>query len=280
MKLRTGCVGSLCVLLTAFTLSAAPSALAQHEAGQVQGPSKYIYLHDVSLKPGQTDAFAKLETDEAQALRAAHAPRHYFGMWSITGPSHVIFIHDFDSFAELQKNHDATVAMTKLEDTLRADAASEAPLIADSHTSIYKYDEDLSLRAPLDLSKMRFMRILLFHVRSGHGEDFEHLIKVYAKAYEALPNAHWAMFEKIYGVGSDNTYLLVTPMAELSYVDDIEGSGKQFAASTGEDQLQILRQQGSADVESSELDLFALGADISYVPESWITSSPDFWGKK
>ena len=280
MRLRSCCAGPLLVLVAAFTLGSAPAALGQHEAGQVQGPSKYIFLNNVTLKPGQSGAFAKIEADEVEALRAANAPVHYFGLWAITGSDHVLFIHDFDSFADLQKSHHATMAMTQLEDKLRADDASEAPMIADTHSSVYKYDEDLSLRAPLDLSKMRFMRILLFHVRSGQDQEWQHLIKLYVKAYQALPDAHWAMFEKIYGVDSDNVYILVTPMAALSYVDDIEGSGKQVAASTGDDELQILRQQGSAVIESSEADLFAFGPDISYVPDSWISSSPDFWGKK
>jgi len=74
--------------------------------------------------------------------------------------------------------------------------------------------------------------------------------------------------------------ILVTPMASLSDVDVMIGSGKKFSDSTGEDQLSLLRQQADADVESSEADLFALGPNISYVPESWLTASPDFWGKK
>jgi hypothetical protein len=42
----------------------------------------------------------------------------------------------------------------------------------------------------------------------------------------------------------------------------------------------MLRKSLDATVESSEADLFAFGPKISYVPQSWITSSPDFWGKK
>jgi hypothetical protein len=35
-----------------------------------------------------------------------------------------------------------------------------------------------------------------------------------------------------------------------------------------------------AAVESSEADLFAFSSKISYAHDSWISSSPDFWGKK
>lgn len=280
MKLRISSTGPLCLFLATVTLSAAHVALAQHEAGQVQGPGKYLFLVNVNLKPNEGGAFAKLESDEVQARHAANAPGHYLGMWAITGGDHVLFTQGFSSFADLQKDHDATEAMPKLMDTMRTDDAAEAAFIADHHNSIYKYDEDLSLRAPVDLAKMRFMRITLFHIRSGHGEDWEHLVKLFIKAYDVIPEARWAMFEKMYGEGSDNTYILVTPMTALSEVDSMIDGGKKFRDSTGADQLGVLRKELSADVESSETDLFAFDPSISYVPESWLSSSPDFWGKK
>lgn len=281
MQRRKTSTATLCLFLAGLALNMTPAVLAQQEAGQVHTPSNYLYLSNVGLKPSQRDAYSKLEADEVAALRAANAPNHYVAMWPITGSDHVLYMHGFASFADLQKNHDATAAMSKLRDTLKADNAQEASLITDRHTSIYSYEKDLSLGAPIDLSKMRFMRILLFHVRSGHRQDFEHAVKLYIKAYEtALPEAHWAIFDKMYGVGSDNTYILVTPLESLSVIDVMHENGKKFREAVGEDQLQMLRKSMSAAVESSENNLFAFGPAISYVPDSWLTSSPDFWGKK
>ncbi|MGA8731977.1 MAG: hypothetical protein WB608_24680 [Terracidiphilus sp.] len=281
MNLRSNSAVAVCLLVAALTFSPGPAALAQQEAGQVHTPSKYLYLDNVQLKPDQGGAFSKLEGDEAEALRAAKAPYHYVGMWPITGADHVIYMHGFDSFADLQKMHDETMAMSKLQDTLKADDVQEASLVVERRTSIYSYEKDLSLGDPIDLSKMRFMRILLFHVRSGHDQDFEHVVKLFAKAYQtSLPEAHWVMFEKMYGEGSDNTYILVTPMESLSVVDVMHDDSKKFRDAVGEDQLTMLRKSLDATVESSEADLFAFGPTISYVPDSWISSSPDFWGKK
>ncbi|MGC2162648.1 MAG: hypothetical protein WA634_12110 [Silvibacterium sp.] len=281
MKSRFGSVVPLCLLFAGLTLSAPPSLFAQHEPGQMQGPSKYLYLSNVELKPEQGSTYAKIEGDEVQAMHAANAPSHYLSMVAITGSSNVIYMHGFDSFADLQKDHDATMAMSKLMDTIKTDSASEASLIADRHSSVYSYEKDLSLNPDLDLSKQRFMRILLFHVRSGKDQDFEHVVKLFIKAYQsAIPDAHWAMFEKMYGVGSDNIYILVTPMESLSVVDVMHDNGKKFDDAVGADQLQMLRNGINASVESSESDLFALSPRISYVPDSWLTASPDFWGKK
>ena len=278
MKLHLASMG---LLAAALTLTSIPATFAQQNTAGTQGPPRYLFLNTVQLKPQQGSAYAKIEKDEVQALSAANAPMRYFGMSAITGSPNILYIHGFSSFAELQKDHEATMAMASLRDKLSADDASEAPLIAAKHSSIYRFDKDLSLRPDADIAKMRFMRIVLFRVRRGHDQDFEHTVKLFAKAYEtAIPEANWAMFEKIFGEGSDNIYILVTPMESLANVDDMHAGGKKFEASIGPDQLQMLREQISKDVKSSQTDLFALDPGISYPPAAWVKASPDFWGKK
>ena len=69
-------------------------------------------------------------------------------------------------------------------------------------------------------------------------------------------------------------------MESLSAVDGMHENGRKFREAVGEDQLDVVRKSLSAAVEISQSDLFALGPEISYVPDSWLPSSPDFWGKK
>ncbi|MGA2730578.1 MAG: hypothetical protein ABSE96_22420 [Terracidiphilus sp.] len=281
MRYRFNSTAALCLFLAGLTLSPAPMAEAQHEAGQAQGPSKYLFLENDELKPNTSFAYAKSQGEEVQAMREAKAPEHFVGMWGITGANHVLFLHGFDSFADLQKGHEDTFSLPKMIDTLKTAEAGQAPLVASEHDSIYSYEKELSFNPNVDLSKMRFMRILLFHVRSGHDADFRRLAKLFAKAYQStLPEARWAMFQKMYGVGSDNVYILVTPMESLAVADAMVSGDKKFSEGVGEEQLQTLMKGLDAAVESSESDLFAFDAQLSYVPDSWITSSPDFWGKK
>jgi hypothetical protein len=281
MKIRNGSVIPLCLVLAGFTLSPAPAAQAQQGADQPKGPSKYLFLENVELKPAQGFPYAKAQGDQVDAERAAKAPGHYLGMWSITGADHVLYMEGFDSFGDMQKEHEATWAVPKLVDAMKTSSAAQAALIATEHSSIYSYEKDLSFNANLDLSKMRFMRIILFHLRSGQDAEFRHLAKLFAKGYQSsLPEAHWAMFQKAYGVGSDNTYILVTPMESLSVVDAMVGGDKKFTDGVGEDQLALLYKGLDAAVESSEADLFAFDPQLSRVPDAWLTSSPDFWGKK
>lgn len=277
MKVRTALSAAVCSLVATAVLCAAP-ALAQD--ANVHPPEKYLYLSNISIKPNMTSSFIADENAEVQALRAANAPVHYIGMRSITGSPHALFFAGFDSYAELQKNHEQTMSDSKLQDALKADDAAEAPVLGDAHGSIYKYRDDLSLNPALDISQYRFFDITAFHVRSGHYDDFEHLVKLYRKAYASIPNSRWAIFEKLYGEDSDRFFILVTPLKSLADEDQFAIDGDSLPKVVGQDQLQLMRQMGSETVETAESDLFAIIPQISYVPDSWLTASPDFWGKK
>lgn len=279
MNIRTTSVASFCLLFAGFTFNPVPAAHAQNQTQQT-GPSKYLYITNDIVKPGQAGAFYKIEADEVQALRAANAPSHYLGTVPISGSSDVVFFHGFDSYAELQKNHDATVAITSLVDKLHADSAAEAPLLSDHFTSIYQYQPDLSLHVDRKVEDARFLDITVFHVQPGHHHDFEALVKVFAKAQENNPNAGWAVFEKMYGHDSDDTYLFITLLKSLSDVDQEVLDDAKLPDAMGKDQLQLNSQLASQAVKSSESDLFAISPTISYVSASWLTDSPDFWGKK
>ncbi len=278
MKVRLAVKIALCILVAGPVLSTKPAA-AQMPSG-VNPPPKYIYLTNIAIKPNMTGSFIANESSEAQAERAAKAPISYFGMISITGSPRALYFAGFDSFADMQKEHEQGMSDSKLQDALKSADAAEAPALSQTYGSIYKYREDLSLNAGVDLSQMRFFDITLFHVRNGHYQDWEHLVKIYEKAYSSIANSHWAMFEKLYGEDSDRTFILVTPIKALAEEDQAMIDGDSLPKTVGADQMQLMRELGAETVESSESDLFAIVPQISYVPDAWLTASPDFWGKK
>ena len=278
MKVNLAVKVALCLLVAGALISTKPAA-SQMPSG-VNPPPKYIYLTNIAIKPNMAGSFIAAESSEVAAERTANAPIQYFGMLSITGSSHALFFAGFDSFADMQKRHDQGMMDSKLQDALKAGDAAEAPALSDTHGSIYKYRDDLSLNAAVDISQMRFFDITVFHVRYGHYEDWEHLVKIYEKAYSSVPNAHWATFEKLYGEDSDRTFILVTPIKALAEEDQAMTDDDNLPKTVGADQMQLMHELGSQTVESSESDLFAMVPQISYVPDAWLTASPDFWGKK
>jgi hypothetical protein len=280
MKARFGSVVPLCLLVAGSCLFVAPAAFAQNQSGHVTGPSKYLFLTNEAAKPGVGAAHAKNEAAMSQALREANSSFHALALQSITGEPRVIFFHGFDSFADLQKEHEAMMADASLRTTMETDAATDGSFLSNVSDSIYKYREDLSLRAPVDLPQMRLFDITIFRVRDGHEHDFETLAKQYAKAFQSMPNVHWAVFQKMYGVGSGNTFIVATPMKSMADVDQEVMDDSKLASTVDATQLQAMRDLGSRAIESSESNLFAVSRQMSYVPASWATESPDFWGKQ
>jgi hypothetical protein len=280
MKARFGSVLALCLPVAGFCLLATFAAFAQNQPSNVTGPSKYLFLTNESAKPGVSEAHAKNEAAMAQALREANSSFHEIALESITGEPRVIFLHGFDSFADLQKQHMEMMSNTSVRSALQSGGATDGSFLTNTADSIYKYREDLSLRAPVDLPQMRLFEIALYHVRAGHEHDFETLAKQYAKAFGSTPTVRWAVFQKMYGKDSGSTFIVATPMKSMSDVDQEVMDDAKLPSAVDATQLQSMRDLGSRTIESSESDLFAISREMSYVPASWATESPDFWGKK
>lgn len=280
MKARFGSVIPLCLLVAGSCLFAAPAAFAQNQSGRIMGPSKYLFLTNEAEKPGADEAHVKNEAAMAQALREANVPFHEFALQSITGEPRVLFLHDFDTFADLQKAHEAFVSNASLMATMRSDGATDGSFLTGTSNSIYKYREDLSLHPGVDFPQMHLFEITLYRVRNGHEHDFETLAKEYAKAFAAMPTVHWAVFEKMYGEGSGNTFIIATPMKSMDDVDQEVIDGAKLKTAVDAAQLKAMHELGDKTIESSESDLYAINPRMSYEPASWAAASPDFWGKK
>jgi hypothetical protein len=278
MRIRFALSVAVCCLVASLVFCSAP--VQGQDQPAVHPPQKYLYVSNESIKPRMVDSVIETETSKAQAARESNSPIHYLGMTSFTGAPRALFFAGFDSFADMRNEHGQETSDPRLQATIKADNTAEASMLAEFSGSIYKYRDDLSLNAALDISQMRFFDITLFHIHSGHYQDWEHLVKLYAKAYSSIPNSHWAMFEKLFGEDSDKTFILVTPIKSFAEEDQFMTDGDSLPKTVGEDQLQLMRELGSETVESSESDLFVISPQISYVPDAWLTASPDFWGKK
>ena len=280
MNARFGSVSALCLLVAGSCLLAAPAAFTQDQSTHVTQPPKYLFLTNEAEKPGVSDAHAKNEAAMVQALRDANSSFYALSLEAITGSPRVLFVHGFGSFADLQKEHMAMMGNAQLRATMDSDGATDGTFLADTSSSIYKYREDLSLRAAVDLPQMRIFEMTLYHVRAGHVHDFETLAKEYAKAFDSMPSVHWAVFEKVYGKSGGAVFLVATPMKAMGDVDQAMMDDAKLPSTVSAEQLQSMRELDARTVESTESDLFGISRKMSYEPAAWATASPDFWGKQ
>lgn len=271
-------IAKLLASLMLVVLAAAPAAQAQQQGEN--GPPKYIYLSTVSLKPGAMAQYRKLEEQRIADLRAENSTGHFWTMEQITGSGMLVSVMGFDSFADLQKGHEQVWSNAELASKLEANNAARGSLVRETHDSIYSYREDLSLHADQSLVDMRFMRMSVIRVKPGHRADFENIAKAEAKAQGSDADVHWAVFEKMYGEGSGSTFIVATPMKSLEDVDTMIANQQKVQDMVGEGMGQMVSSMQGKITSMSESDLFAFEPRMSYVEDSWMTASPDFWGKK
>lgn len=276
MNIRFGCVVSL-GLAVGIAMSAGPLARAQ-QGIEHQGPSQYLYVTNAGVKPGMSNAFAKAEQAINEDRREAKDPAYFVGMVPITGSGRTIFLSGFDSFADLQKVHDEMNANAKFRSEMQASDQSEGAMVRNVYTSIYKFRKSLSLHTTRNLADMRFLRVLVFHVKSE--KEFESLAKMEVKALASMPEAHWAVYEEMYGVGSGDTFVVLTAMPSLSEIDAMMANEKNVREALGDPVRTLMNALVNKAIKSEMGNLYAFSPELSYVPESWMTTSPGFWGKK
>jgi hypothetical protein len=280
MKKFFGSSAGLCLVLTGLTLSA-PAASAQDQAAGMSSPPKLLQIVVESLKPGQGGTpHIKSERAFVQAFKAADWPTHYIGMDALSGPTRAVFFAGYDSFDAWQKDLNATDANPTLSAALDSATIADGALLTTYETSAYLLRDDLSLRAPVPTDHFHYIEISLFRVRPGHDKDWDDLVKMYIAAFQKIPNAHWATFQKMYGTESGSRFIAITPMKSMAEVDQELLNGKAFEQAAGEEQLKKMRELIAATVESSESNIYAVNPKMSYPSDTWVKADPSFWNQQ
>lgn len=269
------------ILLASCLVCVASSVLmAQEAAGTTTPPPKVLVIQREFVKPGRAGAVHdKSEGAFVRAMMAAKWPTNYLGMNSLSGPSRSLFFIGYESFAawekdnmDMQKNATLSAAMDRASFT-------DGDLLSGYDTGVFTYNEEYSLRAPVDIGQMRYMEITRFKVREGHRKDWSELVKLYKTAYEkTVPEAHWAMFERVYG--ADSSFLLITPMKSASEIDHELASDDALHSSMSPEDAKRASELAAACLESSQSNLFQFNPKMSYPRKEWVNADPAFWNPK
>ena len=276
MKKLFGLSAGLSLALTGFILTG-PAASAQDQPGMAS-PPKVLEIIVEGLKPGQGGSpHIKTESAFVQAFKAADWSTHYIGMDALTGPSRAVFFVPYGSFEAWQKDLDATMKNSTLSAALDSATIADGALLSSYETSAYVLRDDLSLRAPVPMDHFHYVEITLFTIRPGHGKDWEDLVKMYIAAYQKIPNAHWATFEKMYGTDSGSRYIAVTPMKSMAEVDQEMLDDKSFASTVSSEERQKMRELTASTIESISSSIYAVNPKMSYPFDAWVKADSTFW---
>jgi hypothetical protein len=275
MKKLTGFSAGLC--LVCMGLVAGLSTAAAQE--MPPPPPKVLVIQREMLKPGRAgNTHLKTESAFVQAMTAAKWPTHYLAAESQSGDSRALFILGYPSFAAWEKDNADQAKNATLTAAFDRASLADGEQLTEFSTGVFLYRDEMSLRANVDIAHMRYFEISQFRVRPGHEKDWNDLVKMYKGGYDkAIPNAHWAVFESMYGTQNGGLYLVFNPMKSLAEVDASLGDGKKFEAAIGEDGMKKLSELSAACIESVQTNLFQFNPKMSYPAEEWIKADPDFW---
>lgn len=278
MKHSIATLAPLCLLFAGINFTAPASA--QQETSTHTSPPKVLEIITEAIKPGQQGSpHARTEAAFVQAMRNAQSPEHYIGLDALTGSSRAVFLLGYDSFAGVQKDLDDTRKNAALTNAMDQASIADGELLSHYQTSIYTFRDDLSFNPGAQIGNIRYFEITLFHVRPGHGRDWDTLVKMYRAAMQKVPGAHWDTFEKRYGDNSGNTYIVVTPMKSLSEVDVEMSNDQKLSTLMSSEDLQKFMTLDESTIDSVVSNLFAINPKMSYAKPEWIKASPTFWGQ-
>ena len=247
------------------------------EAPTTTPPPKVLQIIREFVKPGKGGAaHEKTESAFVQAFARAKWPTHYFAAAALTGKPRVLFFVAYDSFEAWEKDSMATQKNAALSAALDRASVNDGELLSDTDTAVLTYNEEQSLRGPVDIAHMRYFEISLFRVRPGHRQEWNDLVKLVKAAYETIPDAHWAMYQAMFGQ-EDSTYVVIVPRKSATEIDQSLTEDNQFVSAMGADGMKKLAELESAAVEFTQTNLFQFSPAMSYPRDEWVKADPEFW---
>lgn len=257
------------------------AAAAQEMSQSSHLPPKVLVIFREFLKPGKFGmTHEKSESAFIQALTKANSKDHYFAVDSLSGRPRSLFLFGYDSFDDWEKTFLGAMKDPVLGAALDHASLADGDLLSDMDATVTTFREDQSLRAEVDISQYRYFEISLFQVKPGHRKDWDEIVKLVMAAYDKIPDARWATFEVAYGQQPGGTYAVFSPLKSGSEIDRGMAQGKDFVAAMGEEGMKKLAELEQKAIESSQTNLFAFNPKMSYPPDAWIKSDPDFWKPK
>ena len=268
------------VLGASFVLATASIAVAQDKPGVMHAPPPVLTITREFIKPGKSGAVhERTESAFVKAMTAGKSDQHYLALNSMSGKPRALFFTGYASFGDWEKQNMADMKNSTLSAELDRAAMADGELLDAYDQSAWVYREDQSLNQTGNLVGIRYMELEVFQIKPGHEEEWNEAVKIVKDAYAKLPDAHWAMYQNVFGREAP-AFLVITPRKSASEIDRDFANGKQFVDAMGPDGLKRLNELTVSAIASTERNLFMISPKMSYMGEDLAKADPEFWGQK
>ena len=256
------------------------STLATTQSPMPAGPTSpppIIQRFREMVKVGHADAHEANERAWAGAYAKTKLPYYSIALTSMSGPNDAWWLSGWQSFKQFDDANAALAGNKEFQAAVSQYSAKDAEYISDGVASLWTLRPDLSYRVTVEWSKMHAYEMITVRARPGHDGDVKQIaLKIRATHQAAHTSAHWAMYQGMMGV-PDGTYLVIIPLKSVADIDAGMKEDALFAKALGEAGGKELDKLSSDGIISTETNLFAVSAKMSYVSEDWRAADADFW---
>lgn len=269
------------LILLLLALPQLLEAQALRVEGRAGPPPKVLLLVYEQVKPGSAAARHKLGLDAADAYEGYDIPVHFIAMEAVTGAAGTLWLDPFDSFDAIERAAAAIGEANSRHPDLVRNQQMIGELVTRQTTLTALRRDDLGYRTEsFDLSKARYLRILVARVAQGHEDDFAEETKALAAAYEKADSKFsWVVYQVDLGMERP-TYIFLGPLRSLKDLDDLLASASARQRGSSEAERQRMQQLMREAYLSLESNLYAVSPELSHVPKDFVAADPGFWKPK
>ncbi len=271
-------LGLTIVLATCLLSPRAVRAQANQALNLAGQPPEILNIVHQELVLGKDASYQELLTAIARNYERARTPVYWFGGQSLSGPSGVIYLNFFDTFADMEATSDALAKSNAahpewvpMQERLLTFVSSETNEIAVRRDGIgYR-------AASIDFSKAHILRVATIHVRQGHEEEFAEAMRDLSAAYARLnADAPWVTYQVNAGAPS-TTFVIFMPMRSLKEMDDYIARTKALRDAEGTTVDSRLQEIARNAYISWDSELYMVNPAASHISDDFAAGDPGFW---
>jgi len=254
--------------------------MALRAQGGPQAPPPLMMFYREEVKPGHGAAHAATEAAWGRVLAKGKSTDYYLGMSSLTGPSEAWFIMGYRSYADWEAKQNEADKNPAFKKEIDAISLKDGDHLGGTRSFLGSYRKDLSFGSPVEIGKMRYLRVRTFRVKQGQGRVFEDGVKIALAAYEKSHYPASFVFYEVEAGAWSPTFVVLRPMKSLAEMDVMDTANKSFRDALGEEGRKAMDKTFTDAINGMENQLFAFNPKLSYPAPFVVASDPAFWAPK